>query len=223
MTCIPTRRHRLSSLVISVFLVRVAAAVAGCGSDGATPSNAGSPGSGNNSWSVNQLNTDGSLASCVNYTHQKVTAAQAMTMIQGGTVSANPCPVASNFVGVCSGVDAGGNDFEQIFYNFSGFTGATLTAATQSLVLNCSAINGTWSTTYDGKFPTTTTGSGAGGSSGGTGGSSGSTNSCAQLLACCNASGQLEQACMSIYNAAGGNAMSCASVLSGIRSLYCPG
>ena len=82
-------------------------------------------------------------------------------------------------------------------------------------------MHGTWSTTYDGMFETKTTVGGAGGSSGGAGGTGGG-DSCGQLLACCNASGQLKQACMATYNASGGNAMSCATVLSSIRSLYCP-
>jgi len=221
MMCIATPRHRSSRLV---FLAAVFAAstAAGCGGGGSSAPDTSDPASGDNSWSVDQNDVgSGALVSCVNYTHQRYTAAQAMTMVKGGAVSANPCPVATNIVGVCTGVDAGGNDFAQVFYNYNGLTGAALSAGLQSLMLSCGSMHGTWSTTYDGMFETKTTAGGAGGSSGGAGGTGGG-DSCGQLLACCNASGQLKQACMATYNASGGNAMSCATVLSSIRSLYCP-
>src|SRR4051794_32239807 len=94
-------------------LVVTALCLVGCGG-----SSGGSGGDGSgNAWSVKQLTTNGDLVSCVNYTNSKVTAAQAMQMVQGGPVSADPCPTASNMIGVCTGVDQGGNDFEQVFYN----------------------------------------------------------------------------------------------------------
>jgi hypothetical protein len=129
-------------------------AVAACG--GSKGSNGSTGGQGDYSWSVTQTNTAGQTVSCVNYTHQKVTAAQAMTMVQGGTVSADPCPLTTTVVGVCSGVDAGGNDSQQVFYNYDGKTGATLTAAVANLMLSCGATNGAWTTSYDGAFVTTT-------------------------------------------------------------------
>jgi hypothetical protein len=136
-------------------------AVSACGGGGSNGSNAS--GQGDYSWSVTQTNTAGQMVSCVNYTHQKVTAAQAMTMVQGGTVSADPCPLTTAVVGVCSGVDAGGNDSQQVFYNYDGKTGATLTAAVANLMLSCGATNGAWTTSYDGAF-VMTTGAGGGGS-----------------------------------------------------------
>jgi hypothetical protein len=191
-----------------------------CGGGGGA--NGGSSG-GSYSWSVNQMNTNGDLVSCVNYTHQKVTAAQAMTMVQGGTVSANPCPNAANVVGVCSGVDAGGNDNQQVFYNYSNLTGSAETAGIQNLMLSCAATNGTWATTYDGMFSADGGGSGGAGGSG-VGGSGGTTGSCAQLLACCNAaSATYKTACMAAYAATAPDETSCQAAYSGIKAAYCPG
>jgi hypothetical protein len=197
----------------------------GCGGSNGSPGLAGSAGSsggqGDYSWSVTQSNTSGDMVSCVNYTHQKVSAAEAMTMVQGGTVSASPCPTASNIVGVCSGVDPGGNDYEQVFYNESGLTGTALSAGIANLMLSCSATSGTWSTTYDGTFKV---GSGGGGGTGGGGSGGAAGEACARLLACCNAtSAQLKPSCVSAYNAVNPNDTSCSAAYQGLQPTYCPG
>jgi hypothetical protein len=198
----------------------------GGGASGGTGGNGGSSG-GSYSWSVNQTNSNGDLVSCVNYTNQKLDAAQAMTMVMGGTVSADPCPTAANMIGVCSGVDSGGNDYQQVFYNYSGLAGAAQTAGVQDLMLSCTATSGTWIATYSGMFSSGsgggggTSGGGAGG--GGSGGSSGSTGACAQLLACCNAaSSTYKAACMGAYDAAAPTQTSCQAVYTGLMAAYCP-
>ncbi len=205
--------------------------VVSCGGGGGSSSSAGdgggnviSPG-GAYSWSVS-TKTSGNLVSCVNYTNQKISAAQAMTTVQGGTVSADPCPATTDMVGVCSGVDAGGNYFQQIYYNYSGLTGVALTAAIQNLMLGCTGISGAWTTTYSGMFSPVTVGAsaGSGGTLGGaSGGVGGSTGACAQLLACCNvASSTYKTACMAAYTATEPSNTSCSAAYTGLRAAYCP-
>ena len=65
---------------------------------------------------------------------------------------------------------------------------------------------------------------GLGGFSGGLGGFTGGSGTCADLLACCNAtSAALKSACMSGYNqVVGSGDAACGIVLSGIKSSYCP-
>jgi hypothetical protein len=141
----------------------------------------------------------------------------------GGTVATTACPTADNTLGVCSGVDQGGNHFEQVFYNDASLMGVALSAGIDSLMLNCIAINGTWSTTYDGTFGVSSGGAGAsGGSGGGAGGSSGG-GGCAQLLACCDAaSATYKTACMAAYDSTNPSDTACQSAYTGLKSLYCP-
>jgi hypothetical protein len=209
------------ALVVGLLVVSCGGGSSSAGGGGGNGGSAG----GSYSWSVS-TESSGNLVTCVNYTNQKVSAAQAMTTVQGGTVSADPCPAMADMVGVCSGVDAGGNDFQQVYYNYSGLTGDTLTAAVQNLMLGCTGIGGTWTTTYNGLFSPSTAGGAAGGggtSGGGGGGAGGSTGACAQLLACCNvASSAYKTACMAAYTATEPDNTSCSSAYAGIRAAFCP-
>lgn len=189
----------------------------GCGSSGG-----GGPsgGGGSYSWSVSVSDSKGVLSNCTNYVH----TAKPPTNVMGGTVSNDPCPAADDVLGVCSGIDQGGNHFQQVFYNDTSLSGAALSAGVQNLMLSCSALSGTWSTTYDGSFGSPDAGGsgGSGGSGGGTGGSGGG-NFCAQLLACCNATGSTNKtSCMAIYNGTSQSESACQIAYSGIMASYCP-
>ena len=148
----------------SMVVVSMVLAAACGGKSGTTPVTGGQ---GSYSWSVTQTNTSGAMVSCVNYTNQKVTATQAMMSVQGGTVSAAPCPMTASVIGVCSGVDSGGNSYQQVFYNDSGLAGSAYAAGVQNLMLACA---GTWTSGYDGMFSVATGAGGSGGQTAGTGG-----------------------------------------------------
>jgi len=197
------------------WLVAAAICLIGCGGGGGGSANNGS---GSYSWSVSVAGDDGALQTCANYTNQKVSAADAMKMVQGGTVSADPCPNASNVIGSCTGADAGGNDYEFVFYNFTGLTGTQYELGVQSVKLTCSTGGGTWSDSYDGKFDVGNPSHPAGGSGGS------SSGGCAKLKKCCDAAtAQLKTACTSTYTAVAPNENSCEIAYTTIQQTYCPG
>jgi Regulator of chromosome condensation (RCC1) repeat len=80
--------------------------------------------------------SNGTVTTCTNY----IDSVSQPPNVAGGTVSSDPCP-ASTAVATCSGVDAKGNRYEQVFYS-----PPVMAAGIQSLMVQCASQGGTFST-----------------------------------------------------------------------------